>query len=57
MGVLLAGLAARHLDEGFNLSKGLGALATSNVTALIGYLLLLAIPLYLVARRVHRGDG
>jgi uncharacterized oligopeptide transporter (OPT) family protein len=57
MGVLLAGLAARHLDEGFNLSKGLGALATSNVMALIGYLLLLALPLYLVARRVHRGDG
>jgi putative OPT family oligopeptide transporter len=57
MGVLLAGLAARHLDEGFNLTKPLGAIATSNAVALVGYVVLLAVPLYLVARRVHRGDG
>jgi uncharacterized oligopeptide transporter (OPT) family protein len=57
MGVLLAGLAARHLDEGFNLTKPLGAIATSNGVALVGYVVLLAVPLYLVARRVHRGDG
>jgi hypothetical protein len=57
MGVLLAGLAARRLDEGFNLSKGLGAIATSNIAAVVCYLLLLVVPLYVVARRVQRsGD-
>jgi uncharacterized oligopeptide transporter (OPT) family protein len=54
MGVVLAGLAARHLDEGFNLTKALGGLAESNVAALVGYLALLAVPLYLVARRMQR---
>ena len=57
MGVLLAGLAARQLDEGFNLTKVLGAVAANNVLALIAYVVLLAAPLYLVARRVQRQVG
>jgi uncharacterized oligopeptide transporter (OPT) family protein len=57
MGVLLAGLAARHLDERFDLGKALGGVATSNVASLVGYLVLLAVPLYLVARRVQRTIG
>jgi riboflavin transporter FmnP len=56
MGVVLAGLAARQLDAAFNLGKALGAIATSNVMSLIAYVLLLALPLYLVARRVQRTD-
>ena len=56
MGVALAGLAARRLDDGFNLTKALGSLAESNVAAVIGYVVLLAVPLYLVARRVQRSD-
>jgi hypothetical protein len=54
MGVVLAGLAARHWDEGFNFSKAVGGLATSNLAAMFFYVVLLAIPLYLVARRVQR---
>ena len=48
MGVVLAGLAARHLDEKFDLGKTLGAMATSNITSIIAYVMLLAVPLYLV---------
>jgi putative OPT family oligopeptide transporter len=57
MGVVLAGLAARQLDSRYDLSKALGSLASSNLTALVGYVVLLAIPLYLVARRVQRSVG
>ena len=56
MGVVLAGLAARQLDTAFNLGKALGAIATSNVVSLIAYLVLLAVPLFVVARRVQRTD-
>jgi putative OPT family oligopeptide transporter len=56
MGVVLAGLAARQLDTAFNLGKALGAFATSNIVSIIAYVLLLALPLYLVARRVQRID-
>jgi len=56
MGVVLAGLAARQYDAAFNLGKALGAVATSNVVSLIAYVVLLALPLYLVARRVQRGN-
>lgn len=56
MGVALAGLAARQLDTAFNLGKALGAIATNNVVSLIAYLVLLAIPLYVVARRVQRPE-
>jgi putative OPT family oligopeptide transporter len=57
MGVVLAGLAARQLDSRYDLSKALGSLTSSNLTALVGYVVLLAIPLYLVARRVQRSVG
>ena len=56
MGVLLAGIAARRWDEQFDLSKKLGAITTSNVLSLVSYVVLLAVPLYLVARRVQRSD-
>jgi uncharacterized oligopeptide transporter (OPT) family protein len=54
MGVVLAGLAARHWDEAFDMSKSLGGIATGNVGSLVLYVALLAVPLYLVARRVQR---
>ena len=51
MGVLLAGLAARGIDAAFNLSERVGPLAGSNLVAMAVYVLFLAVPLYLVARR------
>ncbi len=54
MGVVLAGLAARHLGEGFDLTKAMGSIGASNLVSMIAYVVLLAIPLYLVARRVQR---
>ena len=57
MGVVLAGLAARQWDQGFNLTTALGALGQSNVLSLVFYVVLLAVPLYLVARRVQRTVG
>lgn len=56
MGVVLAGLAARQLDTAFNLGKALGAAATSNIVSMIAYVVLLAVPLFVVARRVQRTD-
>lgn len=53
MGVVLAGLAARHLDEKFDLTKVLGAVAGSNLLSLALYVVLLCVPLYLIARRVR----
>ncbi|HET9683150.1 MAG TPA: OPT/YSL family transporter, partial [Gemmatimonadaceae bacterium] len=57
MGVALAGLAARQLDTAFNLGKALGAISTSNVVSLVAYVVLLALPLYVVARRVQRPEA
>jgi len=57
MGVVLAGLAAKHLDERFDLSKMLGAMSTSNVVSLFAYVLLLAVPLYLVGRRMRSTES
>src|SRR5260221_6939534 len=57
IGVVLAGLSAPHLDESFDLSKTLGALATSNLAALVFYVVLLARPLYLAARRMRISGG
>ena len=57
MGVVLAGLAARHLDERFDVSKALGAFAASNIVAMVVYVLLLGVPLYLVARRSRSSVG
>ena len=57
MGVVLAGLAARQWDAAFNLTKAVGALGESNVLSVVLYVVLLAVPLYLVARRVQRTIG
>ena len=57
MGVLLAGLAARQWDQAFNLTTVVGALGESNVLSIVFYVVLLAVPLYLVARRVQRNIG
>jgi len=57
MGVVLAGLAAKHLDEKFDLSKTLGAMSASNVVSLVAYVLLLAVPLYLVGRRMRSTES
>ena len=51
---LLAGLAARQWDQGFNLTRVVGAFGESAVLSLVFYIVLLAVPLYLVARRVQR---
>ena len=56
MGVVLAVLAEGPLGERLDMSKALGALGTSNVPAVLGYVVLLAVPLYLVARRVQRPE-
>jgi putative OPT family oligopeptide transporter len=57
MGVVLAGLAARQVAEKFDLSKTLGAMATSNITSIIAYVVLLAVPLYMVGRRMRSTEG
>ena len=57
MGVLLAGLAARQWDQTFNLTRTIGALGESNLLSLAFYVVLIAVPLYLVARRVQRTIG
>ena len=53
MGVALAGLAAKHLDESMNLGKALGTLATSNIFSIVCYVVLLAVPVYLIGRSVR----
>jgi putative OPT family oligopeptide transporter len=57
MGVVLAGLAARQWDRAFNLTKTLGAMGESDILSVAFYVLLLAVPLYLVGRRVQRSIG
>ena len=57
MGVVLAGLAARHYDEAFDLTKTLGDLATSNIASVAAYIVLLAVPLFLIARRARNTDS
>jgi uncharacterized oligopeptide transporter (OPT) family protein len=54
MGVVLAGLAARRLDGSFNLTHALGAMADNDTVAVVAYILLLAVPLYLIGRRIQR---
>ncbi len=53
MGVALAGLAAKHLDESMDLGKALGTLATSNIFSIVCYVVLLAVPVYLIGRSVR----
>ncbi len=57
MGVVLAGLAARQWDQAFNLTQVVGAFGESNILSVVFYVVLLAVPLYLVARRVQRTIG
>jgi hypothetical protein len=47
-GVVLAGLQAKGLDQALDLSKSFGS--ASAVVAMVAYLVLLALPVYLVAR-------
>ena len=56
-GVILAGFTAKGLDEKIDLSKSVGAMATSATGAMLFYVVLLAIPLYLVARRMRAPIG
>ena len=56
MGVVLAGLAARQLDTAFNLTSALGAMGENGVIAVAAYVVLLAVPLYLVGRKLQRGE-
>lgn len=51
MGVVLAGLAVRHVEERFDVGRALGAFSTSTIVSLAAFVLLLAIPLYMVGRR------
>ena len=51
MGVLLAALSAKRLDGSFNLQEAMGALGANPLFAMGAYLLLIAVPLYFVARR------
>jgi len=57
MGVVLAGLAARRLDEVLDVSKMIGALATNTVASLVFYVVLLAVPLYLIGRRLRSNEA
>ncbi len=47
----LAALAARRLDGAFNLKEAMGALGENSLFAMVMYVALVAVPLYLVARR------
>lgn len=51
MGVFLAALAARGLDGGFNMREAMGALGENSIFAMVMYVAMVAVPLYLVARR------
>jgi len=51
-GVLLAGLQAKGLDAGLDLSRTLGGFATNNIVAMVVYVVFLSVPLYIVGKRV-----
>jgi putative OPT family oligopeptide transporter len=51
-GVLLAGLQAKGLDAGLDLSPTLGGFATNTIVAMVVYVVFLALPLYIVGKRV-----
>lgn len=51
MGVILAALAAKQLDGTFNMEEAIGALGANPVFAMVVYVAMIAVPLYLVARR------
>ena len=49
-GVVLAGFAAKGYDTALDFSKSVGAAGSSALVAMVAYVLLLAVPVYLVAR-------
>ena len=49
-GVVLAGFAAKGLDTALDLSKRIGVLSSSALFAMIAYVVLIAVPVYAVAR-------
>jgi uncharacterized oligopeptide transporter (OPT) family protein len=51
-GVVLAGLQAKGLDAVLDFSRTLGGFATNNIVAMVVYVLFLAVPLYIVGKRV-----
>ena len=57
MGVILAAVAARQLDKAIDLSGHVGWLSQSFIAALVIYVLLLAVPLYLIGRRGVTGEA
>ena len=50
-GVILAALTAKHVSEHIDLSGALGAFSQSRIVAALVYLLAIATPLYLIAKR------
>ena len=52
-GIVLAALTARGLTESVSVEKALGAFATSPAAAIIAFLLFIATPLYITARRAR----
>ena len=51
MGVILAALAAKPFDGAFNMEEAMGALGANSPFAMAAYLVMIAVPLFLVARR------
>lgn len=53
MGVLLAGFTVARWDSRYDMTRVIGALGESNLVAVVVYVLFLAVPLYLVARKIE----
>jgi len=53
MGVLLAGLTVYKLDTTYDMTRIVGAIGENGIVAMLAYVVLLAVPLYLVARNVR----
>ena len=57
MGVVLAGLVGKGLDKKLDISKAIGAIATGNTASIVLYVVLLAVPLYLIGRRLRSSES
>ena len=51
MGVILAALAAQQFDGAFDMEEAVGTLGANPLFAMAAYLVMIAVPLFLVARR------
>jgi len=51
-GVILAGLQAKGFDRAIDLTETLGGFAANNIVAMLIYVVFLAVPLYIVGKRV-----